>query len=247
LWVVSSIRGIRRSVSFDPQFLARHPLLWPLGRAARPFTDAADWPAVRSWSAVFDPVVAPPIDFAVAAPRPRGARRRQAAPSTPYDVSIVERGLVPSRERHWHDFLNALVWGTFPRAKAALHRRQKAMVTARIDPDVPRLPAHRTREQDGLAMIDEGGVLLLEAPSCELRLVFGHAVYEGFVLGLRDMRASLVRLTVPALAADPIEQADAALAASLADPAFSTLPDAMPRVCVPDAPTASWTRPSSLL
>jgi hypothetical protein len=240
---VASIRAVRRSVPFDPQFLARHPLLWPLDRAARAFVGAAEWPAVRSWSAVFDAAALPPIDFTRAAPRPRGGRRRRLQQPTLYDVSIIERGLVPSRERHWHDFFNALVWGTFPRAKAALHRRQGAILTARLEPDGPRLPPHRTREQDGLAMIDEGGVIALEAPESELRLVFGHAVYEGFVLGVPDMTARMVRLRVPALAANPIEQADAALAALLADPSFSTLPDELPRVFVPDTPAASWTRP----
>jgi hypothetical protein len=41
-------------------------------------------------------------------------------------------------------------------------------------------------------MIDEGGVVALATPSSELRLVFGHALYEGFVLGVRDMTAPLV-------------------------------------------------------
>jgi DUF3025 family protein len=241
---VSSIRPLRRSRPFDPRFVACHPLLWPLGRAARAFDDAADWPAVSSWSALFAGSAAPPVRFTVAAPRPRGKRRRRFDRAQLYDASIVERGLVPSRERHWHDFLNALVWGTFPRAKAALHRRQGALLAARIDPDVPQLPAHRTREQDGLAMIDEGGVIALAAPASELRLVFGHALYEGFVLGVPAMTARMVRLEVPLLAADPIAQADAALAASLADQTFSTLPDALPRVYVPDAPIAPWAWPA---
>ncbi len=238
---MASIRRIRRALPFDPRFVARHPLLWPLERAARAFRDADDWPAVSAWSAPLAAAGVPPIDFTVAAPRPRRAGRRpRFDPSAQYDVSISERGLVPSRERNWHDFLNALVWATFPRAKAALHRRQGAMLAARIDPALPRPPAHRTRQQDGLAMIDEGGVLALAAPAAELRIVFGHALHEGFVLGVPRMTASLVRLTVAALDADPLAQADAALAERLADPTLSTLPESMPRVHVPDAATAPW-------
>jgi hypothetical protein len=236
---VPSIRSVRRAVQFDPRFVERHPLMWPLGRAARAFADALEWPAVESWGAVF--AETPPVRFVVARPRPRRCGRRAPfVPSALYDASIVERGVVPSRARHWHDFLNALVWGTFPRAKAALHRRQGATVAARIDPGASRLPAHRTREQDGLAMIDEGGVLALCSPAGELRLVFGHAVYEGFVLGVRNMTARMVRLAVPALDDDSIAQADAALAATLTDPAFSTLADDLPRVFVPDDATAPW-------
>jgi hypothetical protein len=92
-------------------------------------------------------------------------------------------------------------------------------------------------------MIDEGGVLALASPAAELRLVFGHAVHEGFVLGVPRMTASLVRLTVAALDADPIAQADAALAARLADLALPTLPETMPRVHVPDAAIAPWIPP----
>ena len=245
---VASIRAVRRAEPFDSQLVTRHPLLWPLARAAQPFAAAHEWPAVDAWNAAFAAGAAP-VEFVRARPRPRGGARRRRTPSTMYDVSIIERGLVPSREHHWHDFFNALVWGTFPRAKVALHRRQAAMLTARLDAGAPRLlPPHRTREQDGLAMIDEGGVLALTTPSTALHLVFGHAVYEGFVLGVPAMTARMVRLPVPeiAAAADPIAliaQADAALADALADATFSTLPDDLPRVFVPDTPLAQWMPP----
>jgi hypothetical protein len=219
--------------------------MWPLAHAARPFAAASEWPAVHAWNVVLAAGPSPPpVTFVPAAPRPRGGQRRRRAPSTIYDVSIIERGHVPSRERHWHDFFNALVWATFPRAKVALHRRQAAMLTARLAPSTPRrLPPHRTREQDGLAMIDEGGVLALTSPNATLHLVFGHAVFEGFVLGVPAMTARTVRLPVARLAPDPIAQADAALAAALADPTFSTLPDDLPRIYVPDTPQPRWMRP----
>jgi hypothetical protein len=232
---------MRRAVPFDPRLVERHPLFWPLGRAAGAFAGYADWPPVAAWGAVFAATTAPPVGFTVAAPRPRRAGRRPPFDQAKlYDVSIIERGQVPSRERSWHDFANALVWGTFPLAKAALHRRQGAMLAARIDPDAPRHPPHRTREGDGLAMLDEGGVVALAAPDAELRLVFGHAVYEGFVLGVPRMTARMVRLPVAALDADAVAQADAAFASLLADPTLSTLPEALPRVWVPDAAEAPW-------
>jgi hypothetical protein len=86
-----------------------------------------------------------------------------------YDTRIVNDGEVSTRDGSWHDFLNALVWATFPLAKSALHRRQHRLVV----PGAPR----RTPEGDALAMLDEGGVFL---PG---NIVFGHAIYEGFVLG----------------------------------------------------------------
>ena len=94
-----------------------------------------------------------------------------------YDARIVNDGEVPTRDGSWHDFLNALVWATFPVAKAALHRRQHQIV-------VPGA-AHRTPEGDALAMIDEGGVFLPQ------KIVFGHAIYEGLVLGRLVFAAGL--------------------------------------------------------
>jgi hypothetical protein len=51
-----------------------------------------------------------------------------------------------------------------------------------------------------------------------------------------------VRLAVPKLDADPIAQADAALAAALADPTFSTVPGDLPRVYIPDAAVPPWVK-----
>ena len=79
----------------------------------------------------------------------------------------------------WHDFLNALVWATFPRAKLALHRRQHAAIERWIPPGATQLPNARTREQDALALVDEGGVLLCE----DRTFFFGHALFEGLVFG----------------------------------------------------------------
>src|SRR4030095_9673506 len=122
-------------------------------RAAAPFRSATDWPPVSSWIAAFGPRAAP-VRFGAAQPRPR-RRRRAARVGELYDASIVRLQVVPSRPRNWHDFLNALVWATFPRAKAALHERQHAAIAPRVAPGATRLPDRRTRELDALAMLDE--------------------------------------------------------------------------------------------
>jgi hypothetical protein len=119
-----------------------------------------------------------------------------------YDAQIHLSKSVPTRPRNWHDFLNALVWATCPRAKQALHARQFASVTARINEGARVLPGTRTRELDALAILDEGGMSLLveetQAPQVaewideknfdKLRgliaekrasvVLFGHALYE---------------------------------------------------------------------
>ena len=105
--------------------------------------------------------------------------RKEPREKVLYDTRIVSEGVVPTRVGSWHDFLNALVWATFPRAKAALHRRQFELVV----PHAPR----RTKEQDALAMLDEGGVFCLR-PDAEV--VFGHAIYESIVMSWRTPRGA---------------------------------------------------------
>jgi hypothetical protein len=77
-----------------------------------------------------------------------------------YDGRIAIGRRVPTRANCWHDFLNALVWGTFPRSKQALHSRQHRAIAARIEPGARVLPPTRTRELDALALLDEGGVIV---------------------------------------------------------------------------------------
>lgn len=120
----------------------------------------------------------------------------------PYDQVITEKRCVRTRERHWHDLMNALLWAAFPKAKWALHERQHHEVQRmRTNGESNRSPMH-----DTLAMLDEGGVLaivderLAGAIADELRqqnrstlerellsqrahlFVFGHGILESIAL-----------------------------------------------------------------
>src|SRR5262249_20819200 len=151
-----------------------------------------------------------PVRFREQPAKPRGKRRGERSARDLYDGRIVEEGWVPTRPGSWHDFLNMLVWATFPEAKWQLHVRQHRAQQARIDGAVRPLPNARTREQDALALIDEGGVVLVCRPEragdlasalADRRpdaaealfaagdaraVVFGHALYEGLVHGRTD-------------------------------------------------------------
>lgn len=70
-----------------------------------------------------------------------------------YEVRIAERGLIATRERNWHDLLNALVWLRYPALKAALNARQCAEI-ARVG------PKQRSRAQCALTHFDEAGVVV---------------------------------------------------------------------------------------
>jgi hypothetical protein len=116
-----------------------------------------------------------------------------------YEMRIWERGEVVTRPDNWHDFFNALVWCTFPLAKAALNARHAAALTVQ--------PAIRGSDRDALTHFDECGVVVVASDPSLLALlrgfqwralfwtrrhdlartlrcfVFGHATYESTCCG----------------------------------------------------------------
>jgi hypothetical protein len=245
------VRG--RVAPFDPTFFEKSTLFWPIARAAAAFAAFPDWPAV----AEYDAAVAhrAKIAFREQPRKQRGRRTSAVGPRDLYDGRIVEEGWVPTRPASWHDYLNMLVWASFPEAKRQLHARQHRAQTARLGGPVMALPNARTREQDALALMDEGGVVVLCRAGAEddLRralasrragplfasgaargLIFGHAVYEGLVLGRDDGWAAA---HVTSCDADPraepeelVRAADVALAAELARQGSFESPAALARV-----------------
>jgi hypothetical protein len=172
-----------------------------------------------------------------------------------YDARIVLEAQVPTRDRCWHDLMNALVWGTFPRSKFALHARQHRAITQRLSSDACRLPATRSRELDALALVDEGGVVLLTDDATRLRalreqhgpavwgsmlasgevdaVVFGHAIYESLVLGVKPAVVAAVVVEREPAETDLVCAADRGLAPVIDDTAFLRSPDELGRVDLP--------------
>jgi hypothetical protein len=183
--------------------------------------------------------------------RPRRGRRAPLDARALYDARITLDRTVPTRERSWHDLMNALVWGTFPRAKLALHARQHRAITERLTPGTCTLPPTRTRELDALALLDEGGVVVLtkdpeamhealatmragvlrahiESGAAEA-VVFGHAIYESLALGVAPaVVASLALLRDKG--EDLASNADRALATAIKDEGMLRSPDELKRV-----------------
>ena len=173
---------------------------------------------------------------------PQAAKRRRGpvARDALYAARVHLHARVPTRERSLHDLANALVWAVFPRAKRALAARQYAILEARLPAVVERLPGARTREEDALAMVDEGGLVLLVEPGAEATarahleandadrlaaladrgllapLGFGHALLEHAAADETSVRAfGIVLGAEGSLPSDPearTAEADAALA-----------------------------------
>lgn len=201
---------------WDPAFDRGREVFAPLARAMAPFRHHRDWPALDAWNgalAAREPKLRSASGAAIRfVPQPPKRRSGPVDVDGIYDERIYVHGEVPSRLASWHDFFNMLVWVSFPATKRAINARQRAALRAWIEPGATRLPSARTREQDALAMLDEGGAIRAVAGDREQLFVLGHAIYEHLVTGAHEARALIVDVTVDALAQDAV---DAALAAFL--------------------------------
>ncbi|MBK6727697.1 MAG: DUF3025 domain-containing protein [Xanthomonadales bacterium] len=90
-----------------------------------------------------------------------------------YEARIFERGEIATRERNWHDLLNAMVWCRFPQIKAALNGRQYQ--------DLLRVGAkRRTPAQYAQTLFDEGGVIVTLRDAALLPIWDAHGWSELF-------------------------------------------------------------------
>lgn len=132
-----------------------------------------------------------------------------------FEPGTFLRGEVLVRRFNWHDLYNALVWMTFPAAKAALNARQYAALQAREG-------TRRTAEGDALTLFDEDGVIVLSSDPELLRLVqefrwkelfwqrrdavrehmrfslFGHAMFEKALKPFVGMTGKAILMQMPA-------------------------------------------------
>jgi hypothetical protein len=161
--------------------------------------------------------------------------------------------------------MNALVWGTFPHAKRALHARQHRAIAARVVPNARTLPPVRTPELDALALLDEGGIAVLTAdpervhaalttrqPGAlraevatghALAVIFGHAIYESLALGVAPAVAAAVVIPRDRSQPDAVIDADMSLARCIDDSERLRSPRELRRVDVSEAESPSAVDP----
>jgi hypothetical protein len=190
--------SVGRNTPYRTRLYDESPWYAPIAEALIELDRNERFPTAQELSAMYQARVGPGLRFVEA---PRNKPRRPKGPidlSTLYEGQVTVRGEVPTRRDDWHDLFNALAFMTFPRAKRALHARQYAILQARLGATVTKLPNARTREQDALALFDEGGLVVACAEPVgtseqELReamhagrakvVPFGHALYEHMVAG----------------------------------------------------------------
>ena len=76
-----------------------------------------------------------------------------------YEPRCYLTGEVQTRRDNWHDLLNALVWLTFPKAKAAINARHYRALTA----IAPQTDSQRGATRDTNTLLDESGVIVAYA------------------------------------------------------------------------------------
>lgn len=222
---------------FSPQVFSEsiwYTWLEPALSVIRALDASQGFPAPEVWSAlhreIADAVSVPKLTFVPSpAKKPKRRRRREPIQLTDlYEGKVAELHEVPTRLDDWHDLFNALAFISFPRAKWALHNRQFVRMRERISPTTRRLPGARTREQDALSLLDEGGLVVAvpeamfgDAPSdfdaferwmldlhragTAQAVPFGHALFEHLVLGRDDMAGTVVLLPVPSMPRSAVE------------------------------------------
>lgn len=131
-----------------------------------------------------------------------------------FEPAAFLRGEVAVRRFNWHDLFNALVWMTFPTAKAALNARHFNALSAREG-------ARRSPGEDALTLFDEEGLIVLssdpellemirgfhwrelfwerrDAVRARMRfLLFGHALYEKAIKPYVGMTGKALLFAVP--------------------------------------------------
>jgi len=133
----------------SPLFSPLHPVLADLPSSA--------FPELRDYNALLA-ARQPPIAVQNGLPLRFVAQEYGKLPfEAQYEPRCYLKGEVPTRENNWHDLLNALVWLTFPKAKAAINARHYAALTGGRDAS----SSQRGAVRDMNTLFDESGVIVV--------------------------------------------------------------------------------------
>ena len=199
---------------WNVDWLTASPMFAPL-RGAGARLPAVGWPDVSVLNAIADDSGRRIVNASGERIRFVEQRAKPDRFEDKFEPSTYLRGEVPVRPFNWHDLFNALVWMTFPTAKAALNARHYQAMSARTEP-------LRGPEEDALTLFDEEGVVVLssdEELAALLRgfkwrelfwqrraevqqrmrfLLFGHALYEKALRPFVGMTGKALLFAVPA-------------------------------------------------
>jgi hypothetical protein len=167
---------------FTTHFAECSPLFAPLrGVIAR--GELAPWPNRERLTQLARDAQPPVLNAAgqrIAFVAPSRGERSAAG----YELRIAHKAAVEHREENWHDLLNALVWLTYPRAKAALNRRHVLELAHEQH-------ARRSPTRDALTQFDEDGIVVASERADLLELLRGFQWAELFWNRRADVMRSM--------------------------------------------------------
>jgi Protein of unknown function (DUF3025) len=168
--------------AWDPRFYERSPMFDPLRGIAENLRSVG-WPGPAELNQLLEP--APVVTSSGCRLRfvPQEPKVREFAQR--YEPRIYLKGEVQVRAETWHDLFNALVWLTFPRAKAELNARHYAALRETTGKG-PRGPV-----QDALTLFDEGGVIVASGSRRLLHLLETFKWKELFWANRNEVRANM--------------------------------------------------------
>lgn len=142
-----------------PDFLQASVLFEPLRPAGNGLEHLHRWPDIGALEKLRDNAAAPlvtrsgkPVRFV-----PQNVAAREFTQQ--YEPRIYLAGEVQTRAHNWHDLFNALVWLTFPRAKAALNQLHYQVLLQEHSNE----KAQRSPLRDTATLFDESGVIVVSS------------------------------------------------------------------------------------
>lgn len=141
--------------TWDHDFARRSPMLAPLKALAEKLP-AIGWPDADVLNHIADETGRRVVNARGQRVRFVSAQPLRAGGTLGFEPSTYEHGEVRVRRLNWHDLLNALVWITFPTAKASINGRHQAALEAEAGGD-------RSAARDALTHFDEDGVVVLSS------------------------------------------------------------------------------------
>jgi len=168
---------------WDPSFAVRSPIFAPLAAAAAGLRTRTEWPDAGDLDSLLHGN-APRHANALGLPI-RFIAQGSAEDGSDYELGIYRTGRIPTRPRSWHDLLNALVWVTFPAAKAALNARHAEARRGRL------AGTNRGAAEDALTGFDESGIAVACADPALAELLLDFRWKELFWVRRRQVLASM--------------------------------------------------------
>jgi hypothetical protein len=155
-----------------PHVFGQSPIFMPLLPAAQRIRQSDNWPTREQLATLLaDSAIVSGGDKPV---RPAAPLSLAAPIQLDYEARCYLTGELETREENWHDLFNALVWLTFPRAKAKINTRHYHALQGSPDSN------KRSPERDALTLFDECGVIVASDDASLLDLLRGFSWKELF-------------------------------------------------------------------